>query len=154
MKQSIPVTTSCLYFKQQIFLEGDINTSNNRNQLLCIIIDDFVNIQQFGLIVVPMCYLNIYMLPSSSFSIRSCPWWLRGQQLKIDSPHITVCHYRQHYRQHSHFVEASSGSILDPQCSLASVFMVVPPAFSLLLSQVKLFWKVFPEAFCLHGQTV
>jgi len=28
------------------------------------------------------------------------------------------------------------------------------PAFSLLLSQVKLVWEAFPEAFCLHDQTI
>jgi len=51
-------------------------------------------------------------------------------------------------------VEAPSGSIQDPQCSLPSVFVVVKPAFSLLLSQVKLVWEAFPEAFCLHGRTI
>jgi len=51
-------------------------------------------------------------------------------------------------------VEAPSGSIMDPQCSLASVFVVVPPTFSLFLSQVKLVWETFSEAFCLHGQTI
>jgi len=33
------------------------------------------------------------MSSSSSFSARSCPWRLRGQQLKIEPPHITVRHY-------------------------------------------------------------
>jgi len=50
--------------------------------------------------------------------------------------------------------EAPVNSVLNPQCSLASVFVVVPPAFSVLLSQVKLVWEAFPDAFCLHDQTI
>jgi len=83
---------------------------------------------------------------------------LQGQQLKIEPPHITVCHHFQH-----RLIEAPSGSIQDPQCSLPIMFVVVPLAISLLLSQVKLIWEVsqvklvweaFPEAFCLHDQTI
>jgi len=58
---------------------------------------------------------------------------LRGQQLKIEPPQLPT------FR----LVEAPSGSIQDPQCSLSSVFVVVPTVFSLLLSQVKLVWEAF-----------
>jgi len=39
----------------------------------------------------------MYVKPSSySFlSARSCPWGLRGQQLKIEPPHIMVRHHFQ-----------------------------------------------------------
>jgi len=72
------------------------------------------------------------------------------QQLKIELPHITVRHHFPTFR----LVEVPSGSIQDPQRSLPSVFVVVQPAFFLLLSQVKLVWEAFPEAFCLHGRTI
>jgi len=70
------------------------------------------------------------------------------------APNKTATHHGPPPLPTFRLVEVPSGSILDPQCSLPIVFVVVPLPFSLLLSQVKLFWEAFPEAFCLHGQTI
>jgi len=81
---------------------------------------------------------------SSSFSSRSCPWGLRGSNSRLRA----ATHHGLPPPSTFRLVEAPTGSIQDPQCSLRSVFVVVLPAFSLLLSQVKLVWEAFPEAFC------
>jgi len=58
------------------------------------------------------------------------------QDFMIEPPHITVRHHFQHF------------AWLKPQAVPSN------PAFYLLLSQVKLVWEAFPEAFCLHDQII
>jgi len=55
---------------------------------------------------------------SSSFRARSCPWGLRGQQLKIELLHITVRHHFQYF------------AWLKPQAVLSKILNAVCPSCS------------------------